>query len=132
MKDDFDLKRWGPYLDEFTRRNRSRPTVLEVFGDNGALTEERGLPLVGITLEHQNGTPIIEIMLGNHDGMTPRHLTHMIANVRDITPKLGPDGLEEALAIVDEHGEMSLLRFDPQPKATESVGRQPSCCQVAV
>ena len=51
MKDTFDRSVWISYFTEFTKRNQSRPTVLEVFGDNGAQTEERGLPFVGISLD---------------------------------------------------------------------------------
>ncbi len=129
MKDNFDRSVWISYFTEFTKRNQSRPTVLEVFGDNGALTEERGLPFVGISLEQENGSPSIEIMLGGHDATEPRHLTHVIANVRDVMPKRGPDGRDEALAIVNGQGEMSLLRFEPKPKATGCERQESSFCR---
>jgi hypothetical protein len=113
MNENLDRSVWFNYFDEFTRRNHSRRTRLEVFGENGAQVEECGLPFAGINLERGNGAPSIEIMLGNHD--PARHLTHVVENVQDITPKRGPDGRDEALAIVDEQGETSLLRFEPKP-----------------
>ena len=112
MKEDFDRSVWINYFNEFTRRNQSRPTKLEVFGENGAQEEEQGLPFNGISIDQQGGKPCVEIMLG--DVVEPRHLTHVISNVRQITPKLGLDGRDEALEIVGAQGETSLLRFEPQ------------------
>ena len=115
MNENIDRSVWINYFDEFTRRNHSRRTRLEVFGQNGAQVEECGLPFAGINLERGNGAPSIEIMFGNHDPAQPRHLTLVVENVRNITPKRGLDGRDEALAIVDAQGETSLLRFEPKP-----------------
>src|SRR5438046_4060267 len=62
MKENIDRSVWINYLNEFTRRNNSRPTRLEVFGENGAQEEERGLPFAGISLERGNGRPSIAMM----------------------------------------------------------------------
>lgn len=107
-----DRSVWVNYFDEFTRRNQSRPTKLEVFGEAGAQQEEQGMPFNGITIEQKEGNPRVEIMLGDVSGI--RHLTHVISNVHQITPKLGLDGRDEALEIVSAEGETSLLRFEPQ------------------
>jgi hypothetical protein len=112
MKEYIDRSVWINYFNEFTRRNQSRPTQLEVFGENGAQKEECGLPFAGISLERGNGAPDVEIMFGSNGAVGRRHLTHVIANVQQITPKRGPDGRDEALEIVDNHGEKSLLRFE--------------------
>jgi hypothetical protein len=114
MKDYIDRSVWINYFNEFTRRNQLRPTRLEVFGENGAQEEERGLPFAGISLERGNGAPRIEIMFGGHGPLEPRHLTHVIANVQEITPTRGLDGRDEALQIVSAEGETSLLLFEPQ------------------
>jgi hypothetical protein len=115
MKEDIDRSVWINYFNEFTRRNQSRPTRLEVFGELGAQQEERGLPFAGIALEtNRNALPSIEIMLGEYDAIEPRHLTHTIANVREITPKRGLDGRDEALEIINAQGETSLLHFERQ------------------
>jgi hypothetical protein len=113
MKENIDRSVWINYFNGFTRRNQSRPTRLEVFGENGAQEEERGLPFAGISLERGNGKPSIEIMFGAPNGFAPRHLTRVIENVLEITPKRGLNGRDEALEIVDSQGEKNLLRFDP-------------------
>jgi hypothetical protein len=114
MRENLDRSVWINYFHEFTRRNYSRPTRLEVFGENGAQVEECGLPFAGISLARGNGAPDVEIILGGNP-VEPRRLTHVVAHVQDITPKRGPDGRDEALAIVDAQGETSLLRFEPKP-----------------
>jgi len=112
MEEKLDHTDWIRYFNEFTKRNQARPTKLEVFGDAGAQEEERGMPFAGISIEQTDGTVRVQIMLG--DALDPRHLTHVVSNVRQITPKLGFDGREEALEIVNAEGETSLLRFEPQ------------------
>ena len=114
MKEYIDRSVWINYFNEFTRRNQSRPTQLEVFGENGAQKEEGGLPFAGISLERGNGAPSVAIMFGGNGAVKSRHLTHVVASVRQITPKRGPDGRDEALEIVDNSGEKSLLRFERQ------------------
>ena len=112
MNDKIDHVDWANYFNEFTKRNQSRPTKLEVFGEVGAQEEERGLPFTGISLDQQEGAPRVQIMLG--DGSGPHHLTHIVSNVHQITPKLGSDGRDEALEIISADGETSLLRFEPR------------------
>ncbi|MDX6528995.1 MAG: hypothetical protein QOH41_1285 [Blastocatellia bacterium] len=123
MKENIDRSVWISYLIEFSKRNNSRPTRLEVFGENGAQEEEHGLPFAGISLERGNGTPSIAIMFSARNGDTPSHLTHIIENVQEITPKRGLDGGDEALEIVDSQGEISLLRFEPQPMISANSNR---------
>lgn len=110
MNEKLDRSVWTNYFNEFTRRNQSRPTCLEVFGENGAQPEERGLPFAGISLGRGNGAPEIEIMLGEPRAGEARRLTHVIANVQQITPQRAQDGRDEALQIVSA-GETSLLSF---------------------
>ena len=115
MKENFDRSVWNNYLNDFTRRNQSRPTRLEVFGELGAQEAERGLPFAGIALETNRGAPLsVEIMFGGHDAMEPRHFTHVIADVQKITPKRGLDGRDEALEIISGEGCRNLLRFEPE------------------
>ena len=78
MNKHLDRSVWINYFDEFTRRNHSRPTRLEVFGENGAQVEECGLPFAGISLGQGNGAPCIEIMLGGHDPIDPHHPTRAL------------------------------------------------------
>ena len=115
MKEDLDPSVWINYFNEFSRRNQSRPTRLEVFDELGAKVEERGLAFAGIALETDRGAlPSVEIMLGGHDAIEPRNLTHVIANVREINPKRGSDGRDETLEIIGAQGETSFLLFGPR------------------
>lgn len=121
MRENLDRSVWINYFNEYSKRNQSRPTQLEIFGENGAQQEEHGLPFAGISLEQKSGAPCVEIMFGGDGAMDSRHLTHLISNVRQITPKRGPDGRDEALEIVGARGETSLLRFEPQPMLTANI-----------
>lgn len=113
MIEHLDRSEWIDYFNEFSRRNQARPTRLEVFGENGAQEQEQGLPFNGMSLQQRNGSSRVEIMLG--DLIDPRHLTHVICQVNQITPKLGLDGRDEALEIISEDGETNLLRFESRP-----------------
>lgn len=117
MRENIDRSVWANYFDEFTRRNQARRTRLEVFSDLGAQEEERGLTFAGIALDRdRGGLPSIEIMLGAYDAIKPRHLTRVIANVQQVTPKVGPDGRDEALEIISGEGYQNLLRFEPEAR----------------
>ena len=117
MKEDIDRSVWINYFNEFTRRNQLRPTKLEVFGELGAQEQEHGLLFEGIAMEtDRNAYPSVDIMLGRHDAIEPRHFTRVIANVQEITPKRSVDGRDEALEIVSGEGYRNLLRFEPEAR----------------
>lgn len=112
MKDNIERESWAPYLTKFSKRNEARPTWLQVFGEAGAQSEEHGLPLVGISIEEKGAdAPRVQIMLGGHDAIEARHLTHMISNVDRVTRRVGTDGRDDAIEFVDKQGEASLLIF---------------------
>jgi hypothetical protein len=112
--------RWAGFFDEFSKRNRSRATRLETFGDLGAQEEERNLPLNGISVEGAGtGAPRIEIMLGGESPKDGRHLTHTITRAARVTPKTDADGRDEALEIEDADGVKTLLRFESLPKLNQ-------------
>lgn len=118
MKENIDRDAWSRYLNKFTKRNQSRPTWLQVFGEGGAQSEEQGLQLMGISLEEKGAAaPRVQIMLGRHDAIEPRHLTHMITDVEWVIPQVGPDGRDLAIEFVDKRGETSLLIFQPRARA---------------
>ena len=118
MKENINRDAWALYLNKFTKRNQSRPTWLQVFGEAGAQSEEHGLPLLGISLEEKGAdAPRVQIMLGGHDAIEPRHLTHMITGVEWVIPQVGADGRDEAIEFVDKHGEASLLIFKHRARA---------------
>jgi hypothetical protein len=115
-----EYNQWAAYFRGFNLRNRWRPTRLEVLSEAGARETERGMPLVGISLESDfEGSPRIHIMLGNHDAIDPRHQTFTITGVRRVTPRGGINGLDEALLIEDEQGEKNLLCFEPLPSVCQ-------------
>ena len=112
MKDNIEREGWAAYLNKFSKRNESRPTWLQILGETGAQSEEQGLPLVGISIEEKGAdAPRVQIMLGGHDAVETRHLTHMISNVDRVTRRVGTDGRDDAIEFVDKQGEASLLIF---------------------
>jgi hypothetical protein len=109
---DVERNSWAAYLANFSKRNESRPTWLQVFSEAGAQSEEQGLPLAGISLEEKGAdAPRVQIMLGGHDAFETRHLTHVITNVECVMPQSGADGRDEAIEFVNQKGEASLLIF---------------------
>ncbi len=112
MKDNIERESWATYLTKFSKRNEARPTWLQVFGEAGAQSEEQDLPFVGISIEEKGAdAPRVQIMLGGHDAIETRHLTHMISNVKRVTRRVGTDGRDDAIEFVDKQGEASLLIF---------------------
>ena len=112
MKENLEREAWAGYLSKFSKRNESRPTWLQVFGEAGAQSEEQGLPLAGISFEDKGvDAPRVQIMLGGQDAVESRHLTHMISNLERVTPQVGTDGRDDAIEFVDRQGEASLLIF---------------------
>ena len=114
MKEKIDRNLWSTYFADFTRRNQSRPTHIQLFGEFGAQEEAHGLPFAGITLDADGPTPSVEIMLGGRYADASRHLTHVITNVLEVTPKRGPDGRDEALELVSRNGDRNLLLFEQE------------------
>ena len=116
MKENIERSAWNGYFNDFTRRNQSRPTHLQLFGEFGAQEEAHGLPFAGITLDADATSPSVEIMLGGRNADGPSHLTHVIRNVMEITPKRGLDGRDEALELVSRNGERNLLLFEREAR----------------
>jgi hypothetical protein len=116
-----ERSQWKPFLDEFSKRNQLRTTRLEVVGDIGAQEEEKFLPFVGASFEIKgDATGSLEITLGGETAADPRHLTHTIKNVQRIAPLFGESGLEDGLAIEDQDGVKTLLRFEALPEIAEA------------
>jgi hypothetical protein len=112
MKDNIESTSWANYLSEFNKRNNSRPTWLQVFGEAGAQSEEQGLQLAGISLENKGAdAPRVQIMLSGVNATRRNHLTHAISNLTRMTIQVGSDGRDQAIEFVDKNGEASLLMF---------------------
>lgn len=112
MQGEIRREEWIEYFRDFSRRNQSRPTKLEIFGELGAQSEERHLPLGGVSVEETAQGTRLEIMLGAGTAADPRHLTHTITRVTRIMPKLSESGSDEAIEIESADGSKTLLCFE--------------------
>ena len=114
---------WNSYVKEFNERNSLRATRLEVLSaELGDQEEEQLLPFTGLSLEEKgDDAPSIEISLGGETAKEERHLTHMIAHVRNIMRKVGADLREEAVMIEDEEGTKTILHFQTLPELEPAV-----------
>ena len=117
MPGEIERGEWVSFFGDFSKRNQSRATRLETFGDLGAQEEEQNLPLNGVSVEETGAdAPRIEIMLGGVSPSDERHLTHTIERAARVITKTSADGQDEALEIEDADGIKTLLRFESLPK----------------
>lgn len=123
MKGEVDGSQWKQFLDEFSKRNKGRPTRIEVIGENiGAQESEKYLPLIGVTFEPKGSAAgSVEILLGGSTPADARHLEHLILGVRSIVPITGVVGLEDGLGIEDGEGERTLMLFETPAELSEGV-----------
>ena len=99
---------WVIRLNEFTKRNIGRRSVLEIDDPElGAQAQEHDYPLLGATYDFHDGR--VELMLGDL-GSVERHLTRSIGDVRTIDILTGADDRDIALRIAHGAGQ-SLLTF---------------------
>ena len=119
---EIERNQWKTFLDEFSKRNQSRPTRLEVIGENiGAQEEEELLPLSGVSFESKGAAAgSVEIILGGETAADPRHLTHTVLNVRRIVPITGLESVEDGLGIEDAEGTKTLLLFKVLPEIPDN------------
>lgn len=112
---------WKDYLNEFSRRNRTRPARLEILSDEtGANEQAEHLPLVGISYEEKGsdaGDALVT--LGGEGAADDRHLTHLVSQVASITASTGEDSREDALEITGADGTKTILAFE-QPLQLEA------------
>ena len=122
MQGEIERNQWETFLDEFSRRNQSRPTRLEVIGEEiGAQEEETHLPLTGVSFETKGtASGSVEIILGGESTADSRRLTHTVAGVKRIVPLVGTGALEDGLAIESEDGVKTLLRFETLPELPDT------------
>ena len=101
---------WSAFFDGFSRRHEGWIASLEVFGpDTGAQTEERALPLKGVTAELGEGDgDSIQIMFG---AGPDDHVTHSITRPVEVSLEQTEEGADEALAIKSADGVTALLNF---------------------
>jgi hypothetical protein len=112
MKENLEREVWTSYFAEFNKRNRGRPTWLQILGEGGAQSEAEGIPLDAVTFDDKVADgPEIQIMLGGAGELKSGHLTHLIPKVERIMTHLGADGREEAMEFIDQGGQATLLTF---------------------
>jgi hypothetical protein len=115
METDDRAAGWRAHLEEFSRRNRARPTRLGELKRGDVLGErwiEDGLPLEGVSFEPEGrGGPRVGIMLGRR-GETESGMTHAVARVSRIRLQLTADGAGDGLDIEDAEGVTTILRFE--------------------
>ncbi len=114
MSNEIKRGEWMAYFNEFSKRNYSRSTRIEVFSGLGAQEAERHLPLNGISVdEYGTSAPRIEILLGGVSPDDAQHMTHVVTRAATVFPKTNVDGKDEVLEIVDADGGKTLLCFEP-------------------
>ena len=118
---------WKSFLDEFSKRNKSRATRLEVVSELGDQQEEEYLPLVGVSFESKGSAAgSVEIILGGETAADERHVEHIVNNVQRIAPLIGLTGLEDGLGLEDQEGGKTLLLFERLPELPEATPESPA------
>jgi hypothetical protein len=105
MQGEIERNQWKTFLDEFSRRNRLRPTSLEVIGEEiGAQQEETHLPFTSISFETKGtASGSVEIILGGESAADLRRLTHTVTGVKRIMPLIGAGVIEDGLGFESEN-----------------------------
>lgn len=99
---------WAARLQEFTDRNASRRTVIEIDDPAfGAQDLESDYPLRGVAFDPRDQR--IEIMLGDL-GDPASHMTHSIEGIEEVTVVAAEDGRDAVLRVVHPGGQ-TLLRI---------------------
>lgn len=109
---------WQEDLTDFSRRNKMRPTRLEVLGRPREVESdfwlEDGMLFTGMALEMdaKRGTSV-EIMLHVPAAPTRDHMTHTVTGVRRLALET-VDGRDESLEIEDKEGAVTIMRFESE------------------
>jgi Family of unknown function (DUF5335) len=117
---------WKSFLDEFSKRNQSRTTRLEIVGNEvGAWEEEQFLPLIGVSFEPRGSDAgSVVIILGGETAQDQRHVEHLVEQVKRIAPITGVTGLEDGVGFEDRDGNKTLLIFEQLPEIPEDTTSQ--------
>jgi hypothetical protein len=105
---------WSSDIAAFDKRNKLRPTRLEVLGSTREFDSdfwiEDGLLLAGIDLEFDQDTgPQVEIMLQSPSAKA--HMTHSVSAVKRLSLET-TSGKDGCLEIEDTEGNLTIMRFE--------------------
>lgn len=99
---------WTSFLKFYAEQNAGRSTRIGLFETVDGVTNdywiESGLAFKGIDAEFVGDSTVVEIMLEG--------LTHVVRNVRSISPVYSVDGLEDGLNVTAADGSVTILRFE--------------------
>jgi hypothetical protein len=122
MRKNIEPLSWQSDLAAFGKRNKMRPTRLEVLGPAGDVEAdfwlENGLLFTGIDLDtdEERGTGI-EIMLQAASASSKNHMTHTVAGVKRLVLET-TDGHDGGLEIEDETGSVTIMHFESETAAS--------------
>ena len=107
---------WATYFSSFTMRNASRPTRIEIFGDDGVESCDEPMPLGGIVVEGgDTSTATIDVILAEESTRTRHWLTHVLRGVTAVETAVAANGVDEYVEFEDETGARILLLFEDIP-----------------
>lgn len=100
---------WPEFLDGFSREHEGTPVTMVVMApDRGQQVEARDLPLGGVTADLRQPPGAIVVVVGRRPGA---HLTHHITAPTSVTVEETEEGAHQALRIVSNAGEETVVRF---------------------
>jgi Family of unknown function (DUF5335) len=100
---------WAAFFDTFSPQHGGRRVGLEIFGPEiGNQIGGRALVLEGMTAELSDAGDKIEIMIG---ATSDDHFTHTIIRPSQVSLEQTDNGDALVLAVKNEEGTMTLLRF---------------------
>lgn len=119
MRKNIEPFSWQSDLAAFDKRNKLRPTRLEVLGPARDVESdfwlEDGLLLAGIDLDADGESGAsIEIMLQTPSSQN--HMTHTVASVKRLALETS-DGSDRSLEIEDGEGKVTVMHFESERPA---------------
>jgi hypothetical protein len=108
---------WGQFFDKISRHYLGRLVKVELLGaDLGVRVVAQGLPLIGITAEHEAGGRVnILLVAGN---LKEGHVTHAISDPRHVWIEQEINGSDNAIEILSNSDYAVIIELSaPQPGA---------------
>jgi hypothetical protein len=100
--------KWTSFLKFYSEQYKGRKTRLGVFENTGDVVNdywlEDGLPLLDVSVQLQDDTPVVELMFASY--------SHPIPAARSLRAHYSLDGDEDGLDITGSHGRTTVLRFE--------------------